>query len=179
MFRRLFLALGLALTLAACGGGGSGELFKAPTVRTSGQITADKAYIYVEVFGQQDAQPETITVDLRAGATRYPMDFEGALICIRDSGSNRPCGSSGTVMTQIPHASGGAFIFDVWNLPSVRALGWNQRLVLEVVIDYSPLVWQYGDYFSVAVTGITYDFDGFSHPVNYIGYSGASVTLVR
>lgn len=171
MFRRL-IAFVLLAFLAACGGGGSGEPFMSPNISvTNGGASATLARAYLDVFSPQDAMPLTVSVSVRTGSSPTPMDFTGGKVCIREYGSTGACGQPGTVTARMPVYYGGDFLFDVASFPSVRSLGWGQRLTLEIIVDNSPDPWYRGDNFTVTVTNITYDYDFATYRQ---GYSGAT-----
>jgi hypothetical protein len=134
-------------------------------------MTSSKAQVLLEVFTLQDVQMDTVTVSVQAG---YPTYLVGANVCIREYGSSRPCGSSGTISARILNPTGGTFIFDAWSL-NARFLGYGDRLLLEIVVE-SPYFWQYGDSLSVAVNQIRFDYDGRKYPLSY---PTASVAFVR
>jgi hypothetical protein len=175
MFRPI-IALVLSLLLAACGGGGdSGQPFIPPSIAvTNGGASTTEARAYLDIYGQQDAMPLTISVSVRTGSSFSPMNFEGGLVCIREYGSTSRCGSVGTVTARMPAYNGGDFNLPVSSFPSVRTLRWGERLTLEIIVDNTPDPWYRGDTFTLWVTRVSYDFDLDTYTLDY---SGASTTF--
>lgn len=173
MFRHL-IALFLLAILAACGGGGSEPLEPPPAFITNAGLRADYGYVVFEIQSRQGATPKSVYIDLRPSLGTY---IDGAVVCIRESGSSSSCGEVGTTRPQIIRASGGKFVFDVSNLRSVMTLGRVYQLDLEILIDNYPYYWRSTDSLQLSIEYIEYFFDGFVETVDYRRSSAMSTML--
>jgi hypothetical protein len=152
MSLRLLASLGLALVLAACGGGTSPDRFDAPQVRvTDSGFLGQVAVVRIEIGGAE-LPPDSISVGIR-GLT---YSQSGMVVCAREVGSNQYCGGPNTT-TPYYIPSAGPVILDIYRLRSI-ANGWSPWVLSRFeIIFYRPNTgWYVGDQFGFDIDRITF-----------------------